>query len=604
MSLRHVGVFLGFVVASQCFLGCDKKLEQQHVSVLADTSAVLTSYPREQSLYVGGFQWGEPASFNPLAVTPAWPVTGNVNLIYEALFGYNLLDGKIKGILAKSYTTNRNLLEVQLHEEAAWQSGQPLTAEDVVSSFELHKKYATSFSGCWNHFAKVATNGPHAVTFTMSATDYNPLVIKDILASVQILPKKVMDSLETAAFTAVAAQTGAAPGNADVLAKLREGDKEQMPVGSGPYALEAYSERHIVLKRVDSYWGTVLHEGKKPAPRYIIHSLYDGNEKFAQALEEGSLDISQTFCPNIREMVASGVGTWYEHEPFYIPGILPSLLMSVTKKPCDDVRFRCAVAYAIDYEKIRVQALSGCAPQLRPGLIVPFGIEKQFFSEEAAALYGAMYDPDRARKMLKDAGYTRGADGMIIILGPNGKPVTLYAICPRGWTDWEVTIKIAVEGMRAVGINVQEKFVDYAEWDGQLKSGMFDFAMKTPQPEQAASLPWSRFQQALSSKDLLPIGEVMYRNEGRYRNDAADKLLTDIPKITDPEKLVAAYRALNQIFINEMPVIPLMYRPWLFYQFSSRYWTNFPTEKNPYAPPQCLMVGAGVAALWGIVPAQ
>jgi peptide/nickel transport system substrate-binding protein len=46
-----------------------------------------------------------------------------------------------------------------------------------------------------------------------------------------------------------------------------------------------------------------------------------------------------------------------------------------------------------------------------------------------------------------------------------------------------------------------------------------------------------------------------------------------------------------------------MYRPWLFYQFSTKHWSNFPTEQNPYAAPQCLMVGAGVEALWGIVPA-
>jgi peptide/nickel transport system substrate-binding protein len=52
--------------------------------------------------------------------------------------------------------------------------------------------------------------------------------------------------------------------------------------------------------------------------------------------------------------------------------------------------------------------------------------------------------------------------------------------------------------------------------------------------------------------------------------------------------------------MEEMPIIPLMYRPWLFYQFSTKHWSNFPTESNPYAPPQCLMVGAGITALWGI----
>lgn len=108
----------------------------------------------------------------------------------------------------------------------------------------------------------------------------------------------------------------------------------------------------------------------------------------------------------------------------------------------------------------------------------------------------------------------------------------------------------------------------------------------------------------MSSHNLLPVGEVMFRNEGRYQNKKADKLLKEIPELTDPEKIKAAYREINQLFMDEMPIIPLMYRPWFFYQFSTKYWTNFPTEKNPYAPPQCLMVGAGVSGLWGILPSE
>jgi peptide/nickel transport system substrate-binding protein len=276
--------------------------------------------------------------------------------------------------------------------------------------------------------------------------------------------------------------------------------------------------------------------------------------------------------------------------------------MSVTKKPFNDVNFRRAVAHAIDYDKIRTEAMYGYSPKLRPGLIVPFGTEKEFYSEEDAAAFGNLYDPEKAKRILKKAGYKWGNDGMLIITNPKGEPVTLYATCPSGWTDWEATIKIAVAGMRAIGINVQEKFVEYPVWDSNLKNGLFDFTMKTPMPEQAASLPWSRFDQVVSSQNLLPVGEIMYRNEGRYKNAEADKYLAAIPKITDPDKLRDAYRKYNRLFMSEMPIIPLMYRPWFFYQFSTKYWSNFPTAKNPYAPPQCLMVGAGVRALWGIRP--
>jgi peptide/nickel transport system substrate-binding protein len=204
-----------------------------------------------------------------------------------------------------------------------------------------------------------------------------------------------------------------------------------------------------------------------------------------------------------------------------------------------------------------------------------------------------------ARKILKNAGYRWGKDSMLIDRKGN-KIRQMYATCPSGWTDWESTIKIAVAGMRAVGIDVREKFVEYSQWDMDLKNGLFDFTMKTPHPEQSYSLPWARFDKIMSSKDWRPVGEVMYQNEGRYKNKTADSLLTIIPALTDSLELKSAYTALNRLFLQDIPVIPLMYRPWLFYQFSTKVWTNFPQEENPYASPQCLMVGSGVDALWGI----
>jgi peptide/nickel transport system substrate-binding protein len=127
---------------------------------------------------------------------------------------------------------------------------------------------------------------------------------------------------------------------------------------------------------------------------------------------------------------------------------------------------------------------------------------------------------------------------------------------------------------------------------------MFDITMRQPLDYQAPSLPWARFDCVMSSADYAPPGQEMYENWGRYRNPQADSLLRLLPKLSDDQQITAAYKELNQLFMKELPMIPLLYRPWLFYQFSTRHWTNFPTETNPTAPPQCLMVGAGVKALW------
>ena len=101
-NLFPVAVFLLAIVV---LLGCTKKE--------ADPEAFdPAKLPREKTLYISGFQWGAPSSFNPLAITPAWPITGNINLVYQALFGYDLLSGEIKPIIGKSYRLQDKVLQI------------------------------------------------------------------------------------------------------------------------------------------------------------------------------------------------------------------------------------------------------------------------------------------------------------------------------------------------------------------------------------------------------------------------------------------------------------------------------------------------------------
>src|SRR5437867_600363 len=62
-------------------------------------------FPRAETFYQAGRQWGEPSSFNPLLANPDWPV-GSMNLIYETLLMYNSLTGKMEPLLAESYATH------------------------------------------------------------------------------------------------------------------------------------------------------------------------------------------------------------------------------------------------------------------------------------------------------------------------------------------------------------------------------------------------------------------------------------------------------------------------------------------------------------------
>lgn len=574
--------------------GCDQKSDDE-----------LSSFPRKETLYISGFLWGAPTGFNPLDNSPSFPVTGDVNLVYESMFGYNLLTGELEGILGKEYMLENGVLTVILNENAAWQDGTPLTSDDVMYTFNLHKKYETNMHSHWDYIEKMQSDGPHTVLFTLSQSNYNPLIMKKIIASTYILPKHIFSPLEESAIEKVKSSNveDSIINTLEVYNILKEFKNDKNVIGSGPYTIMSYSNQKVALKRVDTYWGKVKHDGEVPKVKYIVHPLFKTNDKFNLALLQGDNDLSQNFVPQIWNKFKKGVGTWYKEKPYYVPGTIPAMLMLLTVEPFNDPAFRRAVAHAVDYEHILNFSIYGYAPELQPGLIIPHGPESQYFDEGDAKKFGVAFDTLKAKKILKDAGYKWDSNGML--LAKDGKPMKqLYATCPNGWTDWESVVKTFVKGLRSIGINVREKFIDESLWMKNLTNGEFEFSMYTPYPTQSTATPWARFDAVMSSADWQPSGKAMWQNQGRYKNVKADSLLTILPKLTDDIEVRKTYKALNKIFMKELPVIPLMYRPWFFYEFSTMHWENFPTEENPYSPPQCLMVGAGINGLWEITPSK
>jgi peptide/nickel transport system substrate-binding protein len=115
----------------------------------------------------------------------------------------------------------------------------------------------------------------------------------------------------------------------------------------------------------------------------------------------------------------------------------------------------------------------------------------------------------------------------------------------------------------------------------------------------------------MSARNWKVEGGRMNENQGRYNNPkgkgynkSVDSLLKAIPRITDEAELMKAYRALNVIFMQDQPALPLAFLPEQFYEFSTQHWTNFATEDNPYAPPQPPFYGNGTKMLWELKPVK
>ncbi|MBR4785099.1 MAG: ABC transporter substrate-binding protein [Fibrobacter sp.] len=585
-KLLRTSLTFPLVFTAGVFIACEDESSEKTV---ADNS----EYPRSETLYIGGFDWAPPSTFNPLDYDPNFPIDGNVRLMYETLVTYNQITDKLEPMLADSFIKTDSSITVHLDEKAKWNNGTPVTVDDVIFTFHVDSILPTPRHGNWQYLSSVKADGNNNIVFNFASNNRNPLIILNAIAETSILPKAVFEPIIAAA----------REGQTYNFAKVMEFKNDSMPVVSGPYNLKAFSPDKIVLERNDNYWGNANHGGKQPAPKYIIHSLYNGNNHFNSAMTKGYLDVSSIFLPQIWNKAKDGIRAWSREEPYHLPGSITTLIINQQVEPFTDPAFRRALAHSVNFEKIKSRANSNYTPAIQAGFILPFGPEARFFNKEDADKYGYTYNTEKAKEILTEAGYTWNADGKL--LDKQGNPVRPISIeCPQGWTDWEDAIKVIVESFGEVGITAEQNFVDYSEWDKNLRHCTFDLAMKTQTAELSAATPWTRFDQVMGSVALKPVGEDAFSNQGRFKNDAANLLLAKIPTITSEEELTNAYRELNKIFMETIPVLPVMYRPTQYYQFSTKHWTNFPTEENPYAPPQHLIVAAGVKALWEIQPVK
>ncbi len=570
-----------------------------------------SEFPRTETLILGGQGYTNPSSFNPLLSSPDWPVGSN--LVYETLFDYDVQGGELKPALAQSYSVSADAITVELDRAAHWNDGTPLTACDVSYTFELGRQYRSiPVAPTWQYITRVelpdapagACDHPPAstredlrkVVFVLEPARRNPLVVLDALTTTKIVPRHKFEP----ALRSVGGDIG----------KFNQFKFDQDPVASGPYRLLSYSAEKTVLVRHDDYWANqARHGGQRPAPKYIIAPIYKSNDHFSIGLQQGRIDLAASFVPRIWLKARKGVHAWYDRVPYFPPSSITMLYVNVLRRPLDDVHLRRAMAYAINYADVAELAVSGYSLPLRPGLILPFGIEAKYYSEADAQKYGTRFDPEMAKAELRAGGYASewGANGELLGMRDSAgrKVPTLFIKSAAGWTDWESIVRIAVRSMRAVGIDVRERFVDTSLFFAAWYTADFDLMIQTPVPPPQPSKPWTRLESVLTSREWAPEGEKMFKNQGRFNRPGSpgylpriDELLALIPTLTDEPARAAAYRELNRIYLELQPTIPIVYRPFAFYEYSTRNWQGFPSADHPYLPPQIAGDGLGTQMLW------
>ena len=562
--------------------------------------------PRNETLYFAGQQWGSVNSWNVIGTNQnnsmaiAGGASGYRTLVYETLYMYNFMNGELVGLLANNdYAWNDDMTAITLtiKDAAKWSDGTPVTAADVVRTFDIGVQIGNGTgTGFKAYIASIEAVDEKSLKINAAVNEegkpVNPLKVLDFLTGTPIAQAAWIDKLVERCEN-------------DSVKILNDPGEDF--VWSGPYTKLYTDDQKVVLIRDDNYWGQDASMwGKLPVPKYIAHAIYADNPAGENALKAGEVDVCQQFIGNVQNLwLEDGlpISTYYEDAPYGVCLTMPTAWYNFNLPVlAENPALRKAIAIAVDYDTIIANAMTNQSPSFSDvprSLMNPTEGEQALYDHEAVKdLQWAGMDIEGANKLLDEAGLLdTDGDGYREY---NGEKISLNAVCPNGWTDWQASMEVVAAAGEKIGLEITTL---YPEWD--IYQTVFtnpsqkEYAIYMWSPEAASpSNPWTRVNQFMG-KEFVGVENNWSGNWGQYVNEEADALIKKIPLTTDAEELKGLYTELTKIYLTEVPSFSLMYRPSLFHAVNESVWTNFPAgDDGRNIPPADCTDGYGIAALY------
>jgi microcin C transport system substrate-binding protein len=287
---------------------------------------------------MGGFD-----TFNP--ILPKGEAAGGLGLVYETLMTPSQDEvNTYYGLLAKELmiAPDYGAVTFRIDPAAKWHDGEPVTAEDVVWSFDKSKELSPNMAQYYANIVKAEVTAPGEVTFTFDVTDNRELPL--ILGQLLVLPKHWWEGT-------------------DASGKQRNIGESTLeaPMGSGPYELESFEAgRTITYKRDPDYWGVnqPTRVGTNNFEEYQIEYFLDLTVQF-EAFKGDQFDWWS-------ENMARRWATAYDFpavndgriikelfpQDYADNGVLVGFIPNLRREKFRDERVREALNYAFDFEEL------------------------------------------------------------------------------------------------------------------------------------------------------------------------------------------------------------------------------------------------------------
>ena len=487
----------------------------------------------------------------PIAITDV----GSADIatqIYEGLVKFNPKDLSIVPSIAEKWeidaagTTYTFHLRkgVKFHDNPCFADGKgrEVIASDFIYSFELlctDTKDNSNFSGTFqnrvvgaNEFFAASKGKPAGTIKGINIIDDNTLTIQLVSPS-----NSFLFALASPATFVIAKEA---------FQKYGVDSK----VGTGPFIFDEKAPKdRVILKRNENYYRLDSFGNQLPYLDSIVFSFLPTKKKELDYFQNGELSVLIGLpSESVKEMVETQIVDFKNKPPKFVLERSQEMAsqyyeFNLTKEPFNNVKVRQAFCYAIDRNKIIESVLKGevYAPGVN-GICPP-----TFKGYDVSKIVGYDFDPQKAKKLLAEAGYPDG----------KGFPKVKLELNSGGSKNTNVMLEIQKQLMEVLNVGFEFDVVSQSqkqEDEKYARAEMFRSAWVAdfPSPE---NFLWVLYGGTVPDD----IKKPSYPNTTRYKNSEYDKLFEAGQAAKTEEEAYENFMKAEQLMINDAPIMVLWY---------------------------------------------
>ena len=516
----------------------------------------------------------DPDRLNPMLATSGY-ANEVLKLTHFPLLEYHPYTLELQPVLAASLPRETAIdtgslaggtaYTYDIRPEATWDDGTPVTAADYI--FTLKAAFnplvkASAWRGYLSFIRDVIIDSANPRRFTV-LTDQHYFLALPATGNFNLYPAHLYDpdSLlldiplsqlsDPASAEALAAED---PRLAEFAAQFTMDQRNRAPDmvrGAGPYQLAQWTTgQEIVLTRKPNWWGDPLAETNpilQARPDRIVFTILPDDQGALTLFRDGGLDIVGEVSPaTYTGFVADTFDTTYET---YLPVYMQYYYFALNNRSplLAEKAVRRALAHCVDLEQGIATVLQGLGERV----IGPFHPSKSYYHH---GLTPYPYDPQQARSLLAGAGWQDTDGNGIVDKLVDGKRVDLsleILLGPGSETGRNLALLLQ-DGARQAGIDIQLATLEFRSILQRMASRDYHLTPLRARQSPADDDPY----QTWHSDSDRPDGS----NRFSYRSAVADSLIMVIRMTREESTRQAAYRTLQEVFHEDVPVI-FLYAP-------------------------------------------